>query len=470
MTTKINFNQIKGAIYNVLDYGANTTPGTTNMQAAIQAAINAAETAGGGTVYIPAGTYAIATPLTILGSIALIGEPNTTLYNTSTTTSHLICGASTTVFNDDQTFIEKITFNGLTPAVAAGTCHGVHIKAKQVVFKSCNFSNLGGSGIRGEYSQYTRIYDCGFSTNGRYGMEFSAPDAASECNDMVISGIYQNFNNILGGIYGVFNQSLLQGNTFTCTVQSKTTGAHLDMTGRSNVVDNCTFEMDGVTGKTMVGVVTTGIAPNVISNCTFQTADVNTHRGIYIGTGSLDVITMNNSFNMTGNAGNSGDILKFDAATKLTSSNDIFSGWDINPSSSTVGIGCTGGLYNIIFDNILKNRINAQTTTAGAFDYSKSVLKLPCFGVWELTVISGGIADTYATQRGVNVATVYWFPSMNSTYPATPAAATVQVLGTQTVTAVVSLTSAGLVNVIATNTVAGTMSFTVYASQRASTE
>jgi len=45
-------------IYNVMDYGA-TGDGVTNDTAAIQAAVNAAEAAGGGEVYVPPGTYIV---------------------------------------------------------------------------------------------------------------------------------------------------------------------------------------------------------------------------------------------------------------------------------------------------------------------------------------------------------------------------------------------------------------------------
>lgn len=50
--------------YNVMQYGAKGD-GSTDDTAAIQAAINAAQTAGGGTVFFPAGTYKISTTLTV---------------------------------------------------------------------------------------------------------------------------------------------------------------------------------------------------------------------------------------------------------------------------------------------------------------------------------------------------------------------------------------------------------------------
>ena len=63
--TKVSYSMIKGAVYNVLDYGADPT-GTTSSTTAIQAAINAAaatvgtplaSASGGGVIYFPTGVY-----------------------------------------------------------------------------------------------------------------------------------------------------------------------------------------------------------------------------------------------------------------------------------------------------------------------------------------------------------------------------------------------------------------------------
>lgn len=67
--TKATYSMIKGAVFNVLDYGA-TGNGVTDDRAACQAAINAAIAAGGGAVFFPAGTY-------LLNSVAgLDSTPN----------------------------------------------------------------------------------------------------------------------------------------------------------------------------------------------------------------------------------------------------------------------------------------------------------------------------------------------------------------------------------------------------------
>ena len=56
--TKVTYSMIQGAAFNALDYGADPT-GTSDSRAAIQAAIDAAQATGGGTVVIPEGTYLI---------------------------------------------------------------------------------------------------------------------------------------------------------------------------------------------------------------------------------------------------------------------------------------------------------------------------------------------------------------------------------------------------------------------------
>jgi hypothetical protein len=65
---------LSGVFYNVksADYGADGD-GTTDDYAACQAAIDAAETAGGGIVFFPAGTYRITQMLTVPHTVSLLG-------------------------------------------------------------------------------------------------------------------------------------------------------------------------------------------------------------------------------------------------------------------------------------------------------------------------------------------------------------------------------------------------------------
>lgn len=56
--------QMSGMYVNVVNYGADST-GAKDSTAAIQNAINAVEAAGGGTVYLPEGTYKVSQLLQI---------------------------------------------------------------------------------------------------------------------------------------------------------------------------------------------------------------------------------------------------------------------------------------------------------------------------------------------------------------------------------------------------------------------
>ena len=63
---------------NVLRYGTNTTPGTTDMSTAIRDAIDVVDAAGGGVVFIPTGTYLVSQDSTNAWCINLGGKDEIT--------------------------------------------------------------------------------------------------------------------------------------------------------------------------------------------------------------------------------------------------------------------------------------------------------------------------------------------------------------------------------------------------------
>ncbi len=72
----------RSAYWSVIDFGA-TGDGSTNDTAAVQAAIDYAEAAGGGVVYFPQGTYLISSTLTIDGhGVSLLGAGEGMNYGT----------------------------------------------------------------------------------------------------------------------------------------------------------------------------------------------------------------------------------------------------------------------------------------------------------------------------------------------------------------------------------------------------
>jgi len=71
----VNKNVWGNIIYNVKAYGAKGD-GVTDDSTAIQAAISAANTAGGGKVFFPAGTYLISTQLNLFSNVSFEGVGN----------------------------------------------------------------------------------------------------------------------------------------------------------------------------------------------------------------------------------------------------------------------------------------------------------------------------------------------------------------------------------------------------------
>src|SRR5690606_23673462 len=68
---------------NVLRYGVNTTPGTTDMTEAIQTAIDVARQKGGGVVFLPNGTYLVTASVAVKSNVTLMGEGRTSIIKTT---------------------------------------------------------------------------------------------------------------------------------------------------------------------------------------------------------------------------------------------------------------------------------------------------------------------------------------------------------------------------------------------------
>lgn len=102
--TKVSYSMITGATYNVLDYGADNT-GATNTTTAIQAAITAANTAGGGNVFIPAGNYLIGV-VELKSNVDILGVGKASKFTTSSHTSGAIHGNAVSNINISNIFIQ----------------------------------------------------------------------------------------------------------------------------------------------------------------------------------------------------------------------------------------------------------------------------------------------------------------------------------------------------------------------------
>lgn len=110
IVTRLN---LTAKVFNVLSYGA-TGDGTTDDTSAIQAALNAAEAAGGGTVFLPKGTYQISTALKLPSGVVLQGAGRATWLraaaNISIVTNKTVTGDTRSTIRDLVLYGNKATY------------------------------------------------------------------------------------------------------------------------------------------------------------------------------------------------------------------------------------------------------------------------------------------------------------------------------------------------------------------------
>ncbi len=212
-------------VFNVKDYGA-LGDGATADVVAIQAAIDAAESAGGGIVYFPAGTYRTAVPLivdsdfvTILGS----GVGSTIIRAASAMTILLRMGpADLSLTSLEYCQVLNITLNGnstCTDAVLrgynnhfclyenlriiSGSSHGGFFDGDITELSTKNHVNIyrgiwalsnGGEGLHWEGDKSSMYSDLFANNNGSHGIVWEAsnldePSTLSELTEVTASNI-----------------------------------------------------------------------------------------------------------------------------------------------------------------------------------------------------------------------------------------------------------------------------------------
>ena len=238
--------------FNVTNYGA-VGDGLTTNTAAIQSAINAASTAGGGTVEIPAGTF-LSGPLTMKNSINLQIETGAML-------QMLPYGSYPT--------------NGGSPAdfITASSVHDVEI--------------TGSGTIDGQGAAWWAVYNTVSRPYAMFG--------PSSCTRVLIQGVtLQNPPNTHIAFNGTCNDVTIQGITINTSSSSPNTDG-IDLSATNCLIENCSIS-DGddniaVGGSSPMGNI-------LVANCAFG----NGH-GMSVGSitsGGLNYMTVSNcTFNGT---------------------------------------------------------------------------------------------------------------------------------------------------------------------------
>ncbi|WP_309252396.1 glycosyl hydrolase family 28-related protein [Paenibacillus spongiae] len=144
--------------YDVMDYGAAGN-GMTDDRAAIQSAINAAQSAGGGVVFLPKGTYAVSGTLTITGhNVGLAGVGGSSVIQCTFAAGNIIYfGGTSTNTGTINNFFKDFTITSNVKKTSGAAIFGEH--AQRSVIEGVKADDPGMTGFNLYDGFYFRYFD-----------------------------------------------------------------------------------------------------------------------------------------------------------------------------------------------------------------------------------------------------------------------------------------------------------------------
>lgn len=341
-TYNINTLYDKGSmVFNVRAYGA-TGNGSTDDTAAIQSAVDAAHTAGGGTVWFPNGTYKLVTnPIKLYSGTT----PNIVAYSNITLAGAGSSGTGGSILTQTTTGIDCI--KAVNDAANGAQALNNTIKDIAVVWGTATLTNSGNGIYLSQQSaggpsfqqwNFENVIASGFQGSGKYGfnMESVITSTIDTCQAVVCAnGFY--LNGAVGGAYNSVSTSVnyiscyanmaANGvNGFNCLdntyvnylgcavdIGANSTGTAYLCNGSSSVTYNgCGCELDGTHTLTNMWQITGSAGIGLYNNYSFQS---NNSIDVYV-TGSSTGVTIighNDNSTISGSTG-----LKVDNGSQVT--------------------------------------------------------------------------------------------------------------------------------------------------------
>ena len=303
----------------VTGYGADRT-GAADSTTAIQAALTAAHTAGGGTVYFPAGTYKISSGLTVYAGTVLQGDgPAVSVISQTSTSADCLAGTDVSyvtvaglslagpgsgsgngialgLASDSST--PYLDFSGLLIHGFGG--NGVYIDTPIVsLFRRVTAQSTGGDGFfihtSGSGGTSLQFASCYANGNGAYGFQLSSQSYSAMAGCAADS-------NTSGGYFlnGCKTVSLAgcgaeanSGAGFTFNGGSANSAASCSVSGNTSIAFNVTGSEAGLTLTGCREVSASGATAFIetASGCTAVVINPEQITGSSFATGTAYVIT-----------------------------------------------------------------------------------------------------------------------------------------------------------------------------------
>jgi hypothetical protein len=310
--TKVSFSMVTRASVNVLDYGA-VGDGVTDDRSAIQAAINAVNAAGGGTVLFPepSVSYRTTAPITLYNFVSLVGQSRDTKIFRD-----FVNGFAFAAINQSYISIENFWIYSTTPSVTS--------PSGGIGFQGGAYNRVNDVAVIGMRQYGVWLYDSSFNTVQNCGFSgWIGTYQQDSCDIAVLND--SNWNTINnnkcfgGGDHGILVQDTYAGAQPTGNkVIGNTVGAHTaygiavyvtnNYNTKTQVINN---EVRDIIGSSLAGASGAGIyiqsaggticSGNTVSNCCISTTNFFTLAPACIGitspagTPAYPVIVSNNS-------------------------------------------------------------------------------------------------------------------------------------------------------------------------------
>lgn len=325
--TKAKFRMISGQSYNVKDYGAvgdNVSDDTT----AIQAAINAADSNGGGTIYFPSGFYKTDSQVNLVSNLQIIGEMNATLMPSESVPSYAYLAE-----DKNNIKITGLVFEGTGTAFTDGTQRLLQLNnCSETQIHNCTFRKSRNTAVVIDNCDQGRMSGCLFEFSYSFGAEIRNNSFSWVVSDCVF---YQN------GETGVATSNSGRGlvlwestriSVTNCTFKDQTEYGvrYYSQTGDNDftqqiALNNCTFENNGTSGSGKIDLYLFNEVGDLrnfaISNCTFRTRPGNTA----IAAQGTSLAISNCSIKSAGQ--DQGTAVEFFKATNAALSNCVITGF-----------------------------------------------------------------------------------------------------------------------------------------------